>query len=665
MSRNYVGPVPYQEFLDTYMKPSRKYSPVTTVGSKILDLLGAISQNPSTEEEMSWPLLDFINATCKQFKFTVATKECSDGGTVPNMEIKRSCGSDAFSVQFLHQENLTSLLTKSNKQNDDYQDSSTPRTTSYAASQFTRQHRVFLFTICIFNSYARIVRWDRLGAVVSEPIHHHDDPCCFVDLFKRFSQMTDKQLGLDTSVTLANRVEEGLLLNAIREHLKESVKRNESLSIPDVEETFDESFPSYKIQVQVENQPLHSYIVKKPFQSSSSLWGRSTRAYIAYGLSEKRLVFLKDYWRPIRIGRDSEGEIYDEFDESFKDDPDVRQHLPTVIYGGDVRYKSGSSQKLGDVQETETENRLDSSRMCLRHHRIIQEIAFSLLDVTSSRDVVQIICDVVKIIIAIFKSKSKRLHRDISILNIMTVEIKGKLRGILNDWDHSKKMLPSTDSNINRTGTWHFMSILVACQKAKVHSMLDDLESCFWVLLYVALHCFKNNAKRSGLEMFQEMNDEQQGGGKKSTYLRRPPLGHPLRVIDGFTFDCVPLHQLIEDLRLYFKDFHDAINGSDIVAFKTLEKDRLKHPEVFLAMFDNALAADGWADSDAVVGDNFPPLNINRRTKQTAETAAEDRVKTFDTRDAEQDSELEDDEEEEEQSTPSSPALVENGEDVE
>ncbi|KAL4242738.1 hypothetical protein ABKN59_011863 [Abortiporus biennis] len=230
--------------------------------------------------------------------------------------------------------------------------------------------------------------------------------------------MSDLQLGLDTSVTLANRIEEDLLLNAIREHL-ESLKSNESLPIPNIQETFDESFPSYKIQVQVENQLLHSYIVKKPFQSSScSLWGRSTRAYIAYGLSEKRLVFLKDYWRPMGSGRDSEGEIYDEFNEYLKDDPDV-----------------------GGTQETQTQNRPNVSGMCLRHHRIIPEIVFSLLDIPSSKDVVQIIRDAVKIIIAVFQSKPKRLHRDISSLNIMTVKIKGKLRGILNDWDHSKKML--------------------------------------------------------------------------------------------------------------------------------------------------------------------------------------------------------------------------------
>ncbi|KAL4242739.1 hypothetical protein ABKN59_011864 [Abortiporus biennis] len=55
-------------------------------------------------------------------------------------------------------------------------------------------------------------------------------------------------------------------------------------------------------------------------------------------------------------------------------------------------------------------------------------------------------------------------------------------------------------------GTWYFMSILLARHKQKVHSILDDLESCFWVLLYVALHRFKNDADRSILKMFDEMN---------------------------------------------------------------------------------------------------------------------------------------------------------------
>ncbi|KAL4243987.1 hypothetical protein ABKN59_011260, partial [Abortiporus biennis] len=219
MSQNYVGPVPYQEFVETYMRPSGTYNPVTTVGSKIINLLKAIPRSRSTEEEKSQSLFDSVNAICKQFKFRVAMKEDAKGRTMPNMEIKRSSGSDGFSIEFLHEDPFASLLIKSNKQNNDSQVSNTPHTiSSYAASQFTRQHRVFLFTIFIFDSHARIIRWDRFGAVISELLHHRDDPCCFIDLFKRFSQMTDKQLGLDTSITLANRIEEDLLLNAIREH---------------------------------------------------------------------------------------------------------------------------------------------------------------------------------------------------------------------------------------------------------------------------------------------------------------------------------------------------------------------------------------------------------------------------------------------------------------
>ncbi|KAI0781765.1 hypothetical protein C8Q75DRAFT_704776, partial [Abortiporus biennis] len=222
---------------------------------------------------------------------------------------------------------------------------------SYASSQFARQHRHFLFSVCIFNTYARIIRWDRAGAIVTEPIDYRKHPARFVDLFQRFDQMSDKQLGLDTSVCLATAAEEKKLLDAVKAH-KESVERKESLPIPNVDLTLDPSFASYKISVPVQNEAMRHYIVKRPFQAPSALWGRSTRAYIAYGITEKRLVFLKDYWRPMEKGRDSEEEIYSEFDEYFKDQSDIRQHLPVVISSGDVCHKG----QKGEFQDTVTQN---------------------------------------------------------------------------------------------------------------------------------------------------------------------------------------------------------------------------------------------------------------------------------------------------------------------
>ncbi|KAL4242396.1 hypothetical protein ABKN59_011894 [Abortiporus biennis] len=264
----------------------------------------------------------------------------------------------------------------------------------------------------------------------------------------------------------------------------------------------------------------------------------------------------------------------------------------------------------------------------LLHHRIVQELEFPLLRVPSSKNVVRIIRDAAKIIIAVFGSKSKRLHRDVSVLNIMTVQIDGILRGILNDWDHSKKMLPGTDSKAYRTGTWLFISILLAKQEPKVHSMLDDLESCLWVLLYVALHRFKHSADRVALRMFEEMDNNQCGGDRKFLFILAPAMSHLRPDSKHIIFECKPLNNLVESIRLYFRKFHTyRVNLGPDDDPDALETHMLAHPEEFLAMFDDALAADGWIENDAV-GDNFPPLNNNDKGKQAAETEAKKRVQT-------------------------------------
>ncbi len=51
-------------------------------------------------------------------------------------------------------------------------------------------------------------------------------------------------------------------------------------------------------------------------------------------------------------------------------------------------------------------------------------------------------------------------------------------------------------------GTWQFMSIDQLAGVAKRHSITDDVESCFWVLLYIAVHSFVRIRGNVPLTMF-------------------------------------------------------------------------------------------------------------------------------------------------------------------
>ena len=77
----------------------------------------------------------------------------------------------------------------------------------YASEIFLHQHRLFHFTVVILGVSARIIRWDRSGAVVSEKFNYKTKPHLLCQFLWRFCHLTDTQQGYDPS---AVRIEKGL-----------------------------------------------------------------------------------------------------------------------------------------------------------------------------------------------------------------------------------------------------------------------------------------------------------------------------------------------------------------------------------------------------------------------------------------------------------------------
>ncbi|KIM55285.1 hypothetical protein SCLCIDRAFT_134968, partial [Scleroderma citrinum Foug A] len=75
------------------------------------------------------------------------------------------------------------------------------------------------------------------------------------------------------------------------------------------------------------------------------------------------------------------------------------------------------------------------------------------------------------------------LHWDLSPRNIIIVD----RRGHLIDWDFAKATKSDAPRRITCTGTWPFMSANLVEDASVVHMFQDDLESSFWLLLWVAL----------------------------------------------------------------------------------------------------------------------------------------------------------------------------------
>ena len=73
----------------------------------------------------------------------------------------------------------------------------------YINQIFLRQHREFAFIVLIFGEMARLIRWDRIGAIVSRPFNYVDDVTPLLNFIYRLSKTDRAGQGFDTTVQLA------------------------------------------------------------------------------------------------------------------------------------------------------------------------------------------------------------------------------------------------------------------------------------------------------------------------------------------------------------------------------------------------------------------------------------------------------------------------------
>jgi hypothetical protein len=135
--------------------------------------------------------------------------------------------------------------------------------TSYATAQFAKQFRTHIFSVLIFHEHARLIRWDRSGAIVTRRFNYCDT-IHLLDFFWRYNVSSLEQRGVDTSVTIVSG--EGIPAAAI-----------EALGI-------NSKTPLLQFSVHDSNTAADRfYIGRKPtFDGSTSPTGRQTRAFLAF-----------------------------------------------------------------------------------------------------------------------------------------------------------------------------------------------------------------------------------------------------------------------------------------------------------------------------------------------------------------------------------------------
>ena len=154
-----------------------------------------------------------------------------------------------------------------------------------------------------------------------------------------------------------------------------------------------------------------------------------------------------------------------------------------------------------------------------------------------------------------------------------------------------------------KQGTWQFISVALLRKPTKPHDILDDIESCFWVLLYISFIHFELEKGVPRLGIFNEYSDEidqygnchaMGGQGKQSI----------LQEMDGYQWKCRALDWIIHSMAYIFENLahlrSQTRDPQKVEASETLEAE-LRKVDPILEILDEALASDLWIEDRRAV----------------------------------------------------------------
>ncbi|KAI0089840.1 hypothetical protein BDY19DRAFT_941069 [Irpex rosettiformis] len=497
----------------------------------------------------------------------------------------------------------------------------------YASQIMALQHRSHIFSISVIGHHARLIRWDRAGACVSERFNYANGSSNWLGEFLfRYANATREQRGFDHCVQKANKDEIDLLNAGVNDHLRKF--HYPAHLDAELSRTVDESYPAYKVSVKDQATEKESdYIICRPFTEVFSLCGRATRGYLAWGVLQHKLVFLKDTWRADSEvdGLLSEAEAYGILGGLNLEV--LASLLPIVLASGDVTLLDGTPQCTLTQDFADPKYQWFRPTAWLRkhlRHRVVQELALPLRMVRNSLELLKAIRNTLEVIKLAYH-EGHVLHRDISIGNVM---LNMDFNGILNDWDHAIRTSGAEDREGHpyRTGTWQFMSVGILMNATKPHSIHDDVESTFWVLYYIALHYFECVSGQPNTQLFDEYIQTVKkngqvyytGGSAKSSAIIH-------RQIQEIIFRSQPLtraiHRFAEILRKYhFSQLLDDDDGPTIAKQMTNTGEKVVgEVDAIIQIFDDAIASKDWPPNDAALENQFPQQQVMDSHREMAQ----------------------------------------------
>ncbi|KAI0641260.1 hypothetical protein C8Q79DRAFT_332139 [Trametes meyenii] len=422
---------------------------------------------------------------------------------------------------------------------------------SYIELMFRRQQRMCIFLVLILGKMCRIIRFDRSGAVVTQAFNYKTNGGVLIEFLWRYARWDRSTRGHDPSATLilpGSELAEAMVARAKKD---KDPKKEEDYVRQLFQESLDKHWSWWKLRVDCKGDARH-FVVGKPNFIAPGVAGRGTRGFVA--LDEANLngpfYYLKDAWRVSSRHIDKEGttlcylnkkdvpyvpmlechgdvskaqvtKTQDLWKDLHKDDKlpeaDTKPEAKTKPEEGKTRPKEGKNQL---EERTKAEAQPEEKKTCPfkkhKHYRIVvREVGQKMTKFLHSRQLVYALrC-------CIFAhSEAYRhgvIHRDISAGNVLLYYHQDDgWCGLLNDWELSKQ----TDSNtpqgrqLDRTGTWQFLSVSALDNPSKEIEIEDELESFFHVLLFFAIRFLHHNCVLVGPFMHKYFDDYDIGDGK-------------------------------------------------------------------------------------------------------------------------------------------------------
>ncbi|KAI9430286.1 hypothetical protein H4582DRAFT_2087211 [Lactarius indigo] len=523
MAPFFVGPMPPQEFLSTFLSGSRSWASSFEAG--MFDALA----NSQSETSMYRAFINIVQPHLKTIYirdtsrspdkaladhsvsfspdctvYDESSKNFTDNDSASSdfcIEFKFRAEEDAFSTDFTDEGPAVSSPTRIMSQKPKGI-TTAGQITTYTALQLDCQYRTHVFSVLVVKDYARLIRWDRSGAIVTAPIYYQHDPV-LLDFFTLYDQAERPVRGHDISVRVARQAET----------LKAACASNEFLI----------------------SQEL--LVVTVPLQGRESEWG------------EDHIVFFKDSWRVACDGIKREGELYAILNRACI--PNVPRCLASGDVGEDI-YHSTCTSQFANAPWALTSSKHEFTPH--RHHRLILD------NIGKKLETFQCSKDMVRAVLAALiahrdaYNKCRILHRDISPNNILLTECSNFEGGMLIDWDLCKMVDPDDPSaggarQSTCTGTWQFMAADLIGNPKINQTFIHDIESAFFVLLWMATHYVQAELQTdhlSGLvnSVFHPQIFGSSGGPGKIMFMRGE------EELDGLVFrDNAPLTQLLCTLK--------------------------------------------------------------------------------------------------------------------